>query len=138
MLVPFRSFAFLKMFSLSLNHTSLQAIVLGLLLLFLPALCARSISPHSLCLAVLLLTLNGPSFHILPSFLYYVPLFCQSLCYFVSNDPLAPPVYCECFQHPRCIVHISFMYVHVCIEASTFLNFPCSSQTFCSTFANFS
>ena len=39
MLVPFRSFAFLKMFCLSLNRKSLQTIVLGLLLLFLPALC---------------------------------------------------------------------------------------------------
>ena len=44
MLVPFRSFAFLRMFCLSLNRKSLQTIVPGLLLLFLPALCARSIS----------------------------------------------------------------------------------------------
>ena len=48
MLVPFRSFAFLKMFCLSLNRKSLQTIVLGLLLLFLPALCARSISTFSM------------------------------------------------------------------------------------------
>ena len=44
MLVPFRSFAFLRMFCLSLNRKSFQTIVLGLLLLFLPALCAPSIS----------------------------------------------------------------------------------------------
>ena len=66
-------------------------------------------SPHSMCTLSLhslcptfSSTLDGPLFHIVPSFLYCLPLLRQSLCYFVSNDPLVQPVSCGYFLWPIC------------------------------------
>ena len=56
---------------------------------------AHILYPHSLCLAFLS-KLNGPSFQILHSFLYDLPLLLQFFYCFILNDPLALSVCWRC------------------------------------------
>ena len=93
---------------------------------FFSALYEHVLFSYSICLISL-----SASFHILLSFLYYLSLFSQSLCCFVSSDPLALPVCCWYFLCPAyngsSVLHLPH-----------FFTFPCSLPTFCLTFETLS